>query len=364
MTRLLLCHQPTDGGVERHVRDLASGLVQHGYEPIVCSPAPPDGAPPGYEHVTLPVGRTLNPVADAAALAALNGVIRRYRPTLIHAHSSKAGALARLARLARPGTPVIYTPHGYAFAGYFEHRAERSLYRALERMLAPLACRVICVCQAEARNAHSIGPPGRVRMIHNGIDPQPAARPDPQIAALGGGPVIGALTLLRPGKGLETLIDTAPRVLARHPDARFAIVGGGPDLEQLRARAAGLGVADAVSFLGPSTDPQATLGALDIFVHPSWAEAFPYVVLEAMAAGRPIVAADVGGVGEAVTHGQSGLLVAPRDSDALAGALNRLLAEQPLRERLARAARERLASTFTRERMVRQTAAVYEELLA
>lgn len=347
------------------MRDLVEGLTEQGHQIVLCSPAPPTGLTVSVEHLPLDMRRALVPGADAAAVMGLARAVLKVRPDIVHAHSSKAGALARLARARLPRTPVIYTPHGYAFAGYFSRRAERAAYRAIEWLLAPLASRVVCVCEAEAQLARSIGPSARVRVVPNGIQPPAPGPPDPHLAGLSAsGPVIGALTQLRPGKGLQTLLEAAPRVLARHPRAKIAILGEGPDLAVLREQASALGVAEAVSFPGPSLDSAAGLRAIDIFVHPSWAEGFPYAVLEAMSLARPIVASDVGGIGEAVVHGQSGLLVPPRDSEALALALIQLLDEPARARALGEAALSRASSRFTRESMIEHLAGVYEEIVA
>ncbi len=365
MTRVLLVYQPTDGGVGRHVADLAEGLAGRGYEVVLCGPSRPAGTSEDVAHVKLDLGRAIAPRRDLAAIAGLAKIVKELRPGIVHAHSSKAGAVARLARLARPGTPVLYSPHGYAFKGYFERERQRRAYRAIERALTPLASRVICVCEAEARAARAIGRAARVRIVHNGIAAAAAEGPvDQAVAGLAkAGPVVGALTLLRPGKGIETLIDAIPGVLAGHPDARVAIVGGGPDLEALRERARLAGVAEAVHFLGPSSDPMGVLRGLDVFVHPSWAESFPYVVLEAMSLGRAIVASDVGGIGEAIVDGESGRLVAARDPEALGRAVIALLEDAELRRRMGEAARLRQLEEFTIAKMIDDTARVYEEVV-
>ncbi|TMM19595.1 MAG: glycosyltransferase family 4 protein [Actinobacteria bacterium] len=361
--RVLLCHQPTDGGVGRHIADLIDGLTGAGHELIVCSPAMPGGLRASVRHVQLDLRRAVAPRADAAAITRFGRIVRDVRPELIHAHSSKAGAIARLARIASPRTPVVYTPHGYAFAGFFSHAAERRLYRGIERALSPLAARVVCVCEAEARLARTIGPPSRVRVIHNGIAPPTPGGVDPRLAELGRrGPVIGTLTQLRPGKGLPTLLAAAPLVLERHANVQLAIVGEGPDLEQLREQAHALGVAGAVHFVGPRDDPLRALRGMDVFVHPSWAEAFPYVILEAMALGLAIVASDVGGIGEAIVHGESGLLAPPRDERALAGALHQLLSDRERAAQLARGALLR-SGCFPRERMIERLSSAYAEIV-
>ena len=365
MTRVLLVHQPTDGGVGRHVRDLAIGLSERGEEVVVCGPARPAGVPDSVRHIPLDLRRALAPRNDLMTLARFSGIVRQVRPELIHAHSSKAGAIARLDRFSHPRVPVIYTPHGYAFAGHFSRELERSAYRAIEAGLARLTTRVVCVCEAEARLARKVGASNRVRVVHNGIEPAgdgPVAKRIAELASRG--PVICALTLLRPGKGLETLLDTTPRILARHPTAQIAIGGGGPDLEALQERAAALGVEDAVHFLGPTADPLSFLRGATLFVHPSWAESFPYVVLEAMSLGLPIVASDVGGVSEALVDGESGLLVAPGDVTGLATSMLSLLENPAEGTRLGAAAKQRVGQQFTRTAMIEQLARVYAEALS
>ena len=364
MARLLLCTQPTDGGVGRHVRDLLAGLSDAGWDVALCAPAIPSDVVAPVDHVELEMGRSVAPRADLAAVAGLSRIIRQVRPDIVHAHSSKAGALARAARLLHPATPLVYTPHGYSFAGHFSRRGERRVYRGIERALAPLSSRVVCVCEAEARLARSVGPPGRVRVVYNGVAPAGDGPADRRVAELSlRGPVIGALTLLRPGKGLETLIDALPRVLAAHPNAQVAICGGGPDLGALVARAHMRGVAHATHFLGPSSEPLAVLRAFDVFVHPSWAESFPYVILEAMSVGRAIVASEVGGIGEALVDGESGMLVPKGDFEELSRTLIGLLDDPDRRTRMGEMARRRAGDRFTLNAMIGRLIGVYDELM-
>lgn len=363
MTRILLVHQPTDGGVRRHVRDVACGLADLGYEVVLCSPGDSQDGVVRVDHRHLDMRRAIAPRADFAAVASLTKIVGELRPDVVHAHSSKAGVVARLARLAHPRVPVVYSPHGYAFAGHFERSVERRTYRTAERLLAPVASRVVCVCEAEARLARSIGPESRVRVIHNGIEPAGDGPVDSRIAELRTmGPVIGALTLLRPGKGLDTLIDATPHVLERHPYAQLAIVGDGPELETLRARAHRRNVAHAVHFLGLSTDAPSALRGMDVFVHPSWAESFPYVILEAMSLGRAIVATDVGGTSEAIVDGESGLLVPPHDEHALAQALIDLLGDPDRRTSIGAKALGRASLRFTLTAMIERLVGVYHEV--
>src|SRR5256885_9472419 len=251
--RVLLGHQPIDGGVGRHICDLAGGLAGAGHGVTLCSPAPPAGVAGEVAHVPLDLRRAAAPRADLTALPRLAAILRELRPQVVHAHSSKAGAVTRLARFADPRVPVLYSPHGYAFAGHFTRSGERAAYRWIERALAPLATPVVCVCEAEARLARAAGADGRGAVVYNGLAPAPAGAADPRLVELARrGPVVGALTLLRPGKGLETLIAAAPSLLKRHPGAQLAIIGDGPDLDALSNQARALGVAGARALLMPN----------------------------------------------------------------------------------------------------------------
>lgn len=366
MTRVLLVHQPTDGGVGRHVSDLAIGLAAREYDVTLCGPEWPRGISPDTQavhHVTLDLSRAVTPAQDMAALWKLARVVGDARPDVIHAHSSKAGAVARLGRILRPRVPVLYTPHGYAFAGFFSSELERRGYREVERALAPLASRVVCVCEAEARLAATVGSGRRVRVVYNGIEPAGSGPVDPFVAELGGrGPVVCALTQLRAGKGIETLIDATPSVLERHPDLQVVVWGDGPELGSLRSRASAAGVGGMVHFPGASSDPLAVLRGARVFAHPSLAESFPYVILEAMSVGVPIVASDVGGIGEAVVNGESGLLVAPGDTQTLSRALVDTLSDVDRASRIGDAARTRFEAHFTTELMLDRLTSVYGEV--
>ena len=372
MTRVLLVHQPIDGGVARHVVDLFEGLTRLDWDVILCGPAIPSASllvapqtaqPP---HVRLALARAIDPRRDVQAVLAFARIVRRTRPDLIHAHSSKSGAVARLAKPLNSSVPVLYTPHGYAFAGYFEANLERRIYRSLERAMAPGARFVVAVCEAEGRLAASVGPADRVRVVHNGIaGTSRESGPDPAMQTLAAqGPLICALAQLRPGKGIETLIDALPPLLAKHPRVNVAIVGDGVLRPALTDRARSLGVSRAVHFLGERPDPFAVFSAADIFVMTSWAESFPYVILEAMAAGLPIVASDVGGIAEAIEDGHTGMLVRARDPQSTAGALIALLDDPALGRRLGGRARETVTRRFTVARMIDGVSTVYREALS
>jgi glycosyltransferase involved in cell wall biosynthesis len=368
VTRVLLVHQPIDGGVARHVEDLFVGLRASGHEAVLCAPHAPaalrEQLEPG-DYQTLVMRRAIAPGPDAETILDFASIVRRVRPDIVHAHSSKAGAIARLARLLSPRIPVLYTPHGYAMGGFFR-RVERSAYREVERGLGLLTSRVLAVCEAEARLARTVTPARRVRVVHNGVDipAVSAGEPDARVTALRSrGPVVCTVCQLRPGKGMETLLDAWPAVAAGQPGAQLAVAGDGVLRSALEQRVEALGVADSVHFLGEHPDPIAAVRAADVFVLASWFEAFPYVILEAMALGLPIVASDVGGVAEAIAHGGSGLLVPARRPAALSSTLIELIANAELRDRLGALALQTVRRRFSTEAMVRGAIGVYAETL-
>jgi glycosyltransferase involved in cell wall biosynthesis len=218
---------------------------------------------------------------------------------------------------------------------------------------------VLCVCEAERRLAQSVGS-RRTAVVYNGV---PAAEPVPAHPALAElrerGPVVGVLSLLRPGKGLETVIDAAPALRAAHPGVSIAIAGEGPDRAALEQRARDLGVEDSIAFLGLVDGPGPLLAGIDVFANPSWAESFPLSTLEAMQAGVPVAITDVGGAAEAIVAGESGVLVPPRDAPALAGALGGLLSDSERARTMGAAGRQRVQDRFAVSRMIDETLDVY-----
>jgi glycosyltransferase involved in cell wall biosynthesis len=211
-------------------------------------------------------------------------------------------------------------------------------------------------------------PPDKVVVIHNGLDvPRFAVKPRADLrAGLGvrdGVPVIGVVANFIHYKGYEFFLEAWRMIRTRTPDAVGLLVGDGPMRAPMERRAAEMGLADSLRFVGLRTDIPDLLALMDVVVHPSLEEGFSNAVLEAMAAGRALVVTAVGGNPEAVTDEVTGVLVPPRDPAALAGAVLRLLADPAARVRLGDAARRRVASDFTLDAMVRQYEALYQRLI-
>jgi glycosyltransferase involved in cell wall biosynthesis len=281
-------------------------------------------------------------------------LLRRERAEILHTHTLAAGnALSRLAgRLG--GVPVVSHLH---IANHFRP-ATRPLLAALDNKTARWTARLVAVSADTKRAYEAQGyPRGRIEVVYNGVDLPPNGRPPANDA-----PVIGEIARLCDVKGQRELI----RALAAVPHARLVLAGrdlerGGAFQEELEREAERSGVADRVEF-GFRDDVPKLLDELDVLALPSWTEGLPMAVLEAMAHARPVVATPVGGTPEVVADGETGLLVPPRDPDALAAALRRLLDDPELRRRMGEAGRRRVAERFSADAMVERVLELYEEV--
>lgn len=317
------------------------------------------------------IPRRIDPIGDLKALFHLTVALRRVRPDIVHTHTSKAGFIGRMAaRLA--GVPVVvhtmHEPPHNAAGGPLT----RALYIWLERFAALLATHVITVSHANEREIlrQRLVARSRFSVIREGLDLRRYPRADDPRAAvrqLGISdevPVIGAVGRLEEAKGHIYLIRAMPAVLAHKPSARLVIVGGGHLREALQREIDALGLTEAVTLTGYRDDMLALMQGFDVFALPSLWEGLGIVLLEAMAYARPLVAAAVGGVNDVVLPGKTGLLVPPRDPEALGRAICTLLADESLRARLGEAGRERLETEFRDDVCNARLSALYERLLA
>jgi glycosyltransferase involved in cell wall biosynthesis len=227
--------------------------------------------------------------------------------------------------------------------------------RRVQRWSYRLAHRVVANSAAAAEQLIREGvPPARVARIDNGLDLErfePALPPHP--------PVVTTVAHLRPGKGHDVLLAAAARVVERRPDVRFRIVGDGVRREALEHIAHDLCLERHVHFVGHRDDIAALLRESTLFAFPSFMEASPNAVLEAMAAALPIVTTRVGGIPEVIQHEDNGLLVAASDEAALAAAILRLLEDTALAARLGASARKTVNARFTFERMAAEFESLY-----
>jgi glycosyltransferase involved in cell wall biosynthesis len=338
---LLLITLAETGGAQTYVAGLLPALAGR-FDVTVAAHGPGPlrdaAAAAGVRYVPLRhVRRDLHPARDLLGLMELLALMRREQPDIVHANSSKAGVLGRVAAaLAR--VPVrIFTVHGWAFKAYAEPVS--TLYRWADRLMRPLTTVTICVSERELAAGLAAGTcsPRRTVVIPTAVDgaAAPEARHD------GRPPRLVTVGRLAAPKDPVTFVRALARV--REPFAAV-VVGDGPDRARVEAEIRAAGLAGTVELAGERRDVDRLLAAADVFVLSSRSEGAPLSVLEAMAAGVPVVASAVGGVPEIV--GDAGLLVPPEDPDALAAAIDRLLADGPLRCRLGTAGRDRVRERF------------------
>jgi glycosyltransferase involved in cell wall biosynthesis len=361
--KVLQVSQPADGGVAHQVGVLAQGMKDRGLPVgVACSPGALSermrGS--GIEVHELRLIRQISSRKDLSTAHALRRIIRDGEYSLVHAHSAKAGVVGRVAaRLA--GIPAVYTPHAWSFL-VAQREFERRAYVAIERLLASFTSRIICVSTGELElGCRVVGVDvGKLRLVPNGI-----AAPPP-VGARGGEEevVVGAVTRMARQKGVAYLIRAAEAVRReRGRSVRFSVAGFGPDLGLFKAEINRRGLGDGFELVGAVEQPWEHLSSLDVFVLPSLWEGMPFVLLEAMGTGLPVVATDVGGVRNVIPDDAFGAVVPPADPDALKEAILRYADRPELRMKVGAAARERILREFGRERMVDGNIGVYTEVL-
>ncbi|HXG62895.1 MAG TPA: GT4 family glycosyltransferase PelF, partial [Planctomycetota bacterium] len=362
------------GGAQRVVLELLSRLPRGEFEPaLVCGAADggllPEARAAGVEVILIPeLVREVRPRADAAAGARLAALFRRRRPDVVHAHTYKAGMLAGVAARWAGVPAVIVSPHGHIFApgaripgvpaGGWKLRFLRWATSAAQAW----AHRVTALSETDRSQqiALGLGAASRYVVVPNGIDVERYAAPRPRLFA--GRPVVGAVGRFSPEKGQGVLLEAFARARAALPAARLVLVGYGEAEGELREAAARAGLGETVVFAG-ERDSAEVLSSFDVFVQPSLYESQGLAILEAMAAGCPVIATDVGGVRDVVRDGETGVLVPAGDPAALAAAIVGLAGAPERADALAARARAWVRERFSVERMVAAYADLYRNLL-
>ena len=351
------------GGAERLLVDVVRRLDPARFESVVCCIQAKGALAEELEGAGITVhclNRMQSKRFDWRAVRDLARLLRSERISLLHSHLYHANLYGRLAaRLA--GVPAIATVHNV----YTRSKLHR---RLLNRLLSRISARVIAVSD-EVRNdlvARDGIDPGRVATIHNGIDlrrVQSALTREQARARLGipaDALAVGCIGRLEEQKGHRFLLEAC----AQLPDIRLIIAGDGRLRRDLENQSAALGIASRTAFLGARSDVADILCALDVHVMPSLWEGLSIAMLEAMAAGLPLVISDVSGVAEAFGEEECGIRVPPRDSAALAQAMRELAKNPERRARLGEAGRRRVRAEFDIEVMLRRLTAVYEDACA
>ena len=351
---LLLAAQPLDGGVVRHVLDLVESLPRERFDLHVACPR----SSQLWQKLAADSDVRLHPIApnrhpapaDLASLVRLARLARR--ADVIHAHSAKAGFLARLAAaLTGRRRACVFTPHGWSF--WAAEGLERRLYLSLERLAAHWCRTIVAVSEQERRAGLEarIGRASTYAVVPNGIDlDRFSADPDPVP-----GRVLMVGRLASPKRH-----DLAVEALALVPEAELHLVGDGPLASSVDSLARSLGVEARVHALGPRDDVPELLSHAACALLLSDYEGWPLVLMEAMAAGVPVVASAVGGVPELVEHGRTGLLVEPGRAEPVAAALAELLSDPERARRMGEEGRRVARERLSRETMTARLVELYE----
>ena len=372
-----LTRSDTVGGAAVHVRDCARAMLDRGDEAAVLvggeGPFLDELDDAGIPHRPIPhlVGRPFALHAWVPAVRELRAALSELEPDLVSCHTSNAGFLGRLAA-ASLGVPALFTAHSWAFTEG-KSRWRRAVFTAGERAVAPLTARLITVSDYDRRLAldRGVGRPDRMVTVHNGVpDVEVRLRADPRGGkALSGEPAgtgeepcrIVMVARFERQKDHATLLRALARLEGR--PWLLGLVGDGPRTADARRLARDLGIDGRVRFLGYRDDVAEVLSDTHLFALASRWEGFPRSILEAMRAGLPVVASDVGGVDEAVVEGETGYLVEPEAPGPMAGRLAAMIGDPARRERMGLAGRSRYEDRFTFDRMFERTRAIYEEVV-
>lgn len=368
------------GGPSIHVILLTAGLTAKGYTTrlVVGTEAAHEGnlldlaEAKGVACEALAgLGREIRPLHDLRSLLQLYRLMRAYRPQIVHTHAAKAGLLGRVAaRLA--GVPVVvHTYHGHVLRGYFGP-AKTEAFRSLERWLGRATDALIAVSAGVKQDLVDLGvaESPRFRVVALGLELESLAGELPrgglrrERAIPDDVPLIGMVGRLVPIKDVPTFLHAAAKVREITPRARFALVGDGSERVLLEGLCARLGMAEAVTFHGWRRDMDSVYGDLDVVVNSSRNEGTPVALIEALAAGRPVVATRVGGTPDLLRGGDFGRLVAAGDASALAQAILDTLADPSDAVLRARAGQAHVLREHSATRLIGDIDALYRELLA
>jgi len=354
----LITELNTLGGAEIYVRQMAPRLQQTGQSIRVITFMSGGILPSELSHAGIPVIELgLHNKVDWKALGRLRQVWKTEKPDLVHTHLYHAGIVGRIAARVMGIRMVVVHQHG-------AERARSSFRTIIDRITSPLVSQYVATCKAVADTIQKReGISGsKVTVIYNGIECFSPAGLVPRKRAPSPLMLI-SIGRLSPEKGHNTLLNALAHLNTHDVPVQLNLVGQGDSQASLAERAARPDLTGLVRMLGSRRDVPELLANADIFVLPSDWEGVSMALLEAMAAGLPVVATTVGGTPEVVMDGVTGFLVPPRDPPALANALSILLQDPDLRQRMGEAGRQRAFDLFNIVHTVQQTLSLYERLI-
>lgn len=362
---ILLTDADVFAGTERHMLDLARGLSALGAGVTLACPSPAalEDAARRESLPTLTIAKRGLVDWDAARLLARR--LSSGETDIVHAHNGRTALAAALAvRLAGRGRCVM-TQHFLTPNHATQTGPKAALSGAAHHWVVGQMSRILAISEAvrEAMLARHEAPDSKITVVPNGITAPDAGNVDETRRSLSIGadtPLVICAARLEREKDIGSLVSAVKIVQEKVPSVRCLVAGAGTERDALAAQIAALGLEDSVTLLGFRADAPALIAAADVFVLPSLAEPFGLVLLEAMALGRPVVATRVGGPLEIVVDGETGFLVPPSSPEALADALQALLADPALARRLGENGRVRYEGQFTVAKMSQAILAVYQ----
>lgn len=351
------------GGIANYILSLSASLKKKGVEVMVASSGGNMAGglnEYGIPHIQLDI-KTKFEFAPKVLLSGIKlaGIVKDKGIDVIHAHTRVSQVACAIAcRLT--GAKCVTTCHGY-----FNLRSRK--------IFDTWGQKVIAISDAVGEHLKKdLGVDGeRIAVIYNGVDPERFSK---QYSAeeigrikktlgLGDGPVVGTIGRLSPVKGQKFLVEAMGDVISKRRDAQALIVGDGEEAAVLKEAAASLNIRDAIRFAGSDPDTRKFLSVMDVFVFPSIKEGLGLALLEAMAAGRPCVASNVGGIADVIKDGSSGILVAAGSAGAIAGAILKLLGDERMRESMGETGRAIVRERFSLDLMTDRTIALYKDVL-
>lgn len=314
--------------------------------------------------------KRIEPVQDFLAFISLLKLMVQEKPDAVHTHSSKAGLLGRWAAWLARVPVILHTPHGHVFYGHFPDSVSK-LFLLIEKFTDGITDCTIALTDGERKDYIKLLVSGDAKLttIHSGVDVETFMNPvidlkekRKSLNIKPGDRVVGTVGWLLPIKGPVYLLKAMPQVWQKNPDVKLVFVGKGELESELKAVADDMGARDRVLFLGWRDDVHEVMSVFDIFVLPSLNEGMGRVIVEAMAAGKPVVASKTGGIPDLVIDGETGILVEPGDSEGLAEAINHLLKSPDLRQTMGQEGRKR-CHLFSEKLMIEKIDKLYQRLL-
>ena len=382
--KVLLCiTKSAGGGAQKYVYDLAAHLPTDQFETVIVA----GGSGPlfvmaqerGIRTISVPgLERDMYPVKDLRAFFQLIHIFIQEKPDIIHLNSSKMGAMGAVAALTAKlltfnfKTRIIFTVHGW---GFREDRniLQRMAIFATSWISARFHHHTVVINSADHADARTFIPYKKITFLPLGISsPSFASRADSRAFFKNTSGqnidkntfIIGATAELVKNKGLSYLVDALGRVVSqsKQPDIHCVIMGEGQERNRLSERIKALNLGSHISLVGFVPNCHHYLPGLDLFVLSSVKEGLPYALMEAMAAGLPVIASHVGGIPDMITHNINGLLTPAKNSDALADHIAHLLTSHDHRQQLGAKAEQTITTHFPLNRMITKTTDLYHEL--